>query len=80
MLIFIRRMGTLLLTINKGDGKMDINRALQIIGSEDTIEVLHQGLPVWIEDINRENNTAAVKNINGKEMIKKVPVEELVEN
>ncbi|MCY6960006.1 H-type small acid-soluble spore protein [Clostridium brassicae] len=43
---------------------MDIKRATEIIESLGVIGVSYKGDPVWLENINKENNTAKVKNIN----------------
>lgn len=43
---------------------MDIKRATKIIESLGVIEVNYKGDPVWLENINKESNTAKVKNIN----------------
>lgn len=56
---------------------MDANRAQQIIESDQVIEVLHQGSPVWIEKV-MNNNMAHVSFIQTKEE-KEVPVYMLVE-
>lgn len=55
---------------------MDYERARQIVRSEETIEVLHEDRPVWIEGLDPENETASVS-ANGETYT--VPVEELVE-
>ena len=56
---------------------MDINRARQILSSDETITVLLDGAPVWIESVNK-NGMVRVNSMNGKEF-KNVPVLELVE-
>ncbi|WMJ81891.1 H-type small acid-soluble spore protein [Clostridium sp. MB40-C1] len=49
---------------------MDIKRATEIIESLGVIEVSYNGDPIWLEDIDKENNTVKVKNINtAKELI-----------
>lgn len=58
---------------------MDISRARKILNSEETIEVLHNGSPVWIEGISTENNTAMVRPLNRQGKTKEIPVTELVE-
>lgn len=57
---------------------MDITRARQILQSKDSVQVLHQGSPVWIERV-MENNTAEISYFsdNRKDT---VPVYMLVEN
>jgi small acid-soluble spore protein, H-type len=59
---------------------MDLKRARQIINSEETIEVLHNGTPVWIESLNPENFTATVKPLNDRGSSRQVPLGELEEN
>lgn len=39
---------------------MDYNRARDILGSPDTIQVLYRGRPVWIENLDPEGQTASV--------------------
>lgn len=58
---------------------VDINRARQILKSEETIEVLRDGSPVWIEGVNEQNNTASVKPLNGQGKVSEVSVADLVE-
>jgi Small acid-soluble spore protein H family. len=55
--------------------KMDVNRARQIIKSTESVEVLHEGTPVWLERV-LENNTADITKNNRKE---NVPIYMLVE-
>ena len=57
---------------------MDSVRAKQIWKSAVTTEVLYQGSPVWIENIN-SNNTVEVTNMKTKERME-VPAYLLVEN
>ena len=58
---------------------MDTKRAKEILNSDgDTIEVLYQGSPVWIEDV-KDNNTALVSYIENQRK-EEVPVYKLVEN
>lgn len=54
---------------------MDVNRARQIIKSTESVEVLHEGTPVWLERV-LENNTADITKNNRKE---NVPIYMLVE-
>ncbi|MEW6725619.1 H-type small acid-soluble spore protein [Desulforudis sp. 1088] len=58
---------------------MDFERAQQIVNSDRTIEVLLNGTPVWIEDLDPENRRAMVKPLDGTEKVIDVPVTELVE-
>lgn len=57
---------------------MDSKRAEQIMQSSETVQVLYQGSPVWIESI-KDNNTAEITYIDGKRKIE-VPIYLLVEN
>lgn len=57
---------------------MDINRAREIMSSDETITVLLDGAPVWIESINK-NGLASVNSLDGGGKVKSVPVLELFE-
>lgn len=39
---------------------MNFQRAEQIFNSEDIIEVLYKGSPVWIEELNEDEQTAMI--------------------
>jgi H-type small acid-soluble spore protein len=57
---------------------MDNNRAKEILNqTKENIQVLYNGSPVWIEDVNT-NNTAQVTDLNNHEIIE-APVNKLVE-
>lgn len=56
---------------------MDIGKAKQILESHGVIEVLHDGSPVWIENII-DGDKALVSYIDTKKRIE-LPLEELVE-
>ncbi|HOM03777.1 MAG TPA: H-type small acid-soluble spore protein [Acetivibrio sp.] len=56
---------------------MDAVRAQQILKSDQIVEVLHEGAPVWIEKV-MDNNMAHVSYIKTKEE-KDVPLYMLVE-
>lgn len=58
---------------------MELQRARQIINSEETIEVLHNGGLVWIEGLNAESYTATVRPLNGRGGSRRVPLGELTE-
>lgn len=59
---------------------MDFERAREIVAADDTIEVLLNGFPVWIEELDSENRRARVKPLNRTgEKIFDVPVTELEE-
>lgn len=42
---------------------MDIKRATEIIKSLGVVGVSYEGNPVWLENINDQNNTVRVKDI-----------------
>lgn len=56
---------------------MDLGRAQEILKSPETIQVLYQGTPVWIEKVH-STNSAEVTLLNNNEKIN-VPVNELME-
>jgi len=58
---------------------MDYNRAQQILSSEQTIEVLYEGNPVWIESLKQGEKTAKIKFLRGAGAVKEVSVADLVE-
>lgn len=58
---------------------MDIGRAKQIIDSPTEIEVLYQGVPVWIQTVNEGNETARVYTRENPDDEKVVSVRELNE-
>lgn len=58
---------------------MDMKRAKEILeNTGDTIQVLYQGSPVWLEDV-KDNNTAIVSFIENHRK-EEVPIYKLVEN
>ena len=57
---------------------MDTHRAKEILNqTKENIQVLYNGSPVWIEDVNT-NNTAEVTDLNNSNKIE-TPVNKLVE-
>jgi len=58
---------------------MDFQRAREIYNSEENIRVFHNGTPVWIEELNEENNSATIKPLYGQWGTNQVPVSELEE-
>lgn len=56
---------------------MDTNRVKQILTSQDNIEVLYDGTPVWLEGI-KDNNTVQVTYLDTHRR-DDVPVYKLVE-
>ncbi len=57
---------------------LDSERAKLIINSKDVVQVLYQGLPVWLDQV-KENNVVEVTRLDRKQKIE-VPVYLLVEN
>lgn len=57
---------------------MDSTRAKQILNSNETIEVLYNNSPVWIENV-MDNNVARVSFLDTHRK-EEVPVYKLVEN
>ncbi|MBE0466466.1 MAG: H-type small acid-soluble spore protein [Candidatus Desulforudis sp.] len=59
---------------------MDFERAREIVQADETIEVLLNGFPVWIEELDPGSARAKVKPLNrtGEKVID-VPVAQLVE-
>jgi len=55
---------------------IDTNRALEIFNSLGVIEVLHQGSPIWIEQINDQK--AEIRYLNTEQRAQ-VSVGELIE-
>lgn len=56
---------------------MDIERAHDIVNSLGVIEVLYQGEPIWIEDINGDQ--ARIDFLNRRQRVE-VPVRDLIES
>jgi H-type small acid-soluble spore protein len=57
---------------------MQSNRAEQILKAQEKIEVLYKNSPIWIEKLNKTQNTAQVTVLGSSSMME-VPVEDLVE-
>ncbi|MFA5384042.1 MAG: H-type small acid-soluble spore protein [Eubacteriales bacterium] len=57
---------------------MNLNRARQILNSDDTITVLLDGSPVWIESVNK-SGLARINSLDGRGNIKNVSVLDLIE-
>ncbi|MCG8541741.1 MAG: H-type small acid-soluble spore protein [Clostridia bacterium] len=58
---------------------MDINRARDIINSEDNITVTYKGKSVWINSINPNIEKAFVKTLDGTDQHYHVSVSDLIE-
>ena len=58
---------------------MDSRRAKEIIQSQESIQVLYQDTPVWLESI-KDNNIAEVTKLDNRQDKIQVPVYLLVEN
>ncbi len=57
---------------------MDLSRAKQIMKSDNLIEVMYNGDPVWIEDVDSEQNTALISSTMFDDK-KTVSVDRLIE-
>lgn len=58
---------------------MDTQRAKEIIASPNTIHVLHDGVKVYIQNVNEEMELARIYPLDKPEYIQDVPVNELNE-
>ncbi len=59
---------------------MNFGRAQEIVNSPVTIEVLYDGKPIWIEELNPVKQTALVSSGAFKEQRMTVPVNQLAES
>ncbi len=50
--------------LKKGEIFMDVKRAIEVVDSIRVIQVSYEGSLVWIKNIDQQNNTAEVKDIN----------------
>lgn len=57
---------------------LDSNRARMIIQSPETIQVLYNGSPVWLENV-KDNNTVEVTYLENRKRAE-VPVNRLIES
>ncbi|NLB19172.1 MAG: small, acid-soluble spore protein, H family [Syntrophomonadaceae bacterium] len=55
---------------------MELNRLADLMESSDTMQILHNQSPIWIESLN--GSTATIKYLNSNQTAE-VPVAELVE-
>lgn len=58
---------------------MDFRRAQEIFNSDSTFEVLYYGTPVWIEQLDADNQTALVTSDELPAGKSTVPIDELTE-
>ena len=58
---------------------VDIDRAKQILGSPQKINVKYEGAPIWIEEVYESTNTARVHTENKPDHSIHVRVDELQE-
>lgn len=56
---------------------MNYSRAKEILNSENTIEVLYNNTPIWINNLNPDNNMASITDTDKNNI--EVSVEELEE-
>ncbi len=54
-------------------------RVEEILDSSKNIEVLYNGQPIWIEDINKNSSTAKIKVMGSNQILDNVPVVDLKE-
>lgn len=54
-------------------------RVEEILDSSKNIEVLYNGQPIWIEDINKNSSTAKIKVMGSNQILDNVPVIDLKE-
>lgn len=54
-------------------------RVEEILDSSKNIEVLYNGQPIWIEDINKNSSTAKIKVMGSNQVLDNVPVVDLKE-
>lgn len=59
---------------------MEYTRAVEILKSPKTFEVLYEGTPIWIESLNSEQNTAIISSGDFNQGKKNVSVGQLVES
>jgi small acid-soluble spore protein H (minor) len=57
---------------------MNLKKAIEIVDSLGVINITYKNSPVWIENINRENRTAQVKDLKTDKFME-VSISELVE-
>lgn len=57
---------------------MDANRARIIMKSQDSIQVFHEGVPVWIEKVIDDNSAEIT--FFGKNKKEVIPLRQLIEN
>jgi len=48
---------------------MDLHEAHEIITSPNKIKVLYKGLPIWIEEIDNNSETAQIRSMTTKEVM-----------
>ena len=58
---------------------MEVSRAKEILNSEQTIRVEYQGIPVWIDQINENNQTVILHRLGAEHERQTVNAAELIE-
>ncbi|KOA19662.1 small, acid-soluble spore protein H [Clostridium homopropionicum DSM 5847] len=48
---------------------MDLHEAHEIITSSNKIKVLYKGLPIWIEEIDNNSETAQIRSLTTREVM-----------
>jgi len=59
---------------------MDNSRAKEIVNSQEMIKVTYDGIPVYIEEVNEDNNIAKIRFLDGSNKIDKVSITNLEEH
>jgi len=59
---------------------MDNSRAKEIVNSQEMIKVTYDGVPVYIEEVNEDNNIAKIRFLDGSNKIDKVSITNLEEH
>jgi len=59
---------------------MDNSRAKEIVNSQEMIKVTYDGVPVYIEEVNEDNNIAKIRFLDGSNKIDEVSITNLEEH
>jgi small acid-soluble spore protein H (minor) len=68
-----------MIAIEERKGLMNVSRAVQIVESTDEFLVTYNDIPVWIQRVNEDNETARVYSAQDPEKEMDIPVEHLEE-
>jgi small acid-soluble spore protein H (minor) len=58
---------------------MDVKRAREIAASPVMVDVIHNGVPIYIEDVMNDNSTAMVHTLGNPSNRQKVSISNLIE-